>query len=42
MSLCTVLECDTKIPSLFILRLRSLLYLHGIVYHQIHEFIETL
>ena len=42
MSLCIVVECDTKVPSLLVLRLRSLLHLHGIVNNQIHEFIETL
>ena len=42
MLICIIFHRDTKISSLFILRLRSLLHLHGIVNNQIHEFIETL
>ena len=33
----------TKLPSLFLwIRLCGLLYLHRIIYHQVHEFIKTL
>ena len=41
-SICTLFGYCTKISSLFVVRLRSLLHLHSVINYQVHEFIEAL